>query len=147
MDRADRAVTLFKGGFNCAQSVLAAWAEEFGLDEKTALKLAGGLGGGIGRQGGICGALTGAILVLGLRYGTADAKDKAAKYDLYRKAADLSDAFKAQAGSIYCRELLGFDLGTPEGDSASKNPGAFDECPHFVREAAELLDKMLDQNT
>jgi C_GCAxxG_C_C family probable redox protein len=143
MDRAEHAVTLFKSGFNCAQAVLASWAEELGLDEKTALKLAGGLGGGVGRRGGICGALTGAILVLGLRYGTADPKDKAAKYDLYRKAADLSDAFKARTGSIYCRELLGFDLGTPAGETASKNPGAFDECPHFVREAAELLTKMI----
>lgn len=146
MDRAERAVTLFKSGFNCAQAVLAAWAEPFGLDEKTALKLAGGLGGGIGRRGGVCGALSGAILVLGLRYGTADAKDKAAKYDLYRKASDLSDAFKAHTGSIYCRDLLGFDLGTQEGQIASKQTGAFDECPHFVREAAELLTKMLEKH-
>lgn len=145
MDRAERAVTLFKSGFNCAQAVLAAWAEPFGLDEKTALKMAGGLGGGIGRRGGACGALTGAILVLGLRYGTADARDKAAKYDLYRKVQELSDAFKVRTGSIYCRELLGFDMSTPAGEAASKNPGAFDECPHFVREATELLEKMLEK--
>lgn len=143
MTPAERAVSLFQEGFNCSQSVLAAWCGRFGLEEETALKMAGGLGGGIGRTGGICGALTGAILVLGLRYGTADPKDKNTKYDLYRKTQTLMEQFKANADSLYCRQLLGFDLSTPEGLAASKRPGAFEECPQFVRLAAELLENFL----
>ncbi len=97
MTPAERAISLFQEGFNCSQSVLAAWCSRFGLDEETALKMAAGLGGGIGRTGGICGALTGAILVLGLRYGTADPKDKNTKYVLYRKTQTLMEQFKANA--------------------------------------------------
>jgi len=145
MTPAERAVSLFQEGFNCSQSVLAAWCSRFGLDEETALKMAGGLGGGVGRTGGICGALTGAILVLGLRYGTADPKDKNTKYDLYRKTQTLMEQFKANADSLYCRQLLGFDLSTPEGLAASKRPGAFEECPQFVRLAAELLENFLEK--
>ncbi len=145
MDPVEQAVTLFSEGFNCSQAVLAAWARPLGLDRSIALKLAGGLGGGIGRTGGICGALTGAILVLGLRYGTDDPNDKNTKYDLYRKTQNLMEQFKAQAGSIYCRDLLGFDLSTPQGQTASKQPGAFDTCPQSVRTAAEIVQKILNQ--
>ena len=86
-----------------------------------------------------------AILVLGLRYGTDDPNDKNTKYDLYRKTQDLIEQFKTQAGSIYCRDLLGFDLGTPQGQTASKQPGAFDTCPQCVRTAAEIVQKILNQ--
>lgn len=144
MNPPERAVALFEKGYNCSQAVLAAWAEQFGLPQETAVKLAGGLGGGVGRSGELCGALTGAILVLGLRYGSADPQDKNAKYDLYRKTQDLMQRFKENAGSVYCRQLLGFDMSTPEGLADSRKPGAFDECPQFVRIAAELLEKALE---
>lgn len=144
MDSVECAVSLFQKGYNCAQAILAAWCERFGLPQDTAVKLAGGFGGGIGRNGEICGALTGAILVLGLRYGTADPNDKNTRYDLYRRTRDLMRRFKDNAGSLYCRQLLGFDMGTPEGLAASQKPGAFDECPQFVRIAAELLEKLLE---
>jgi C_GCAxxG_C_C family probable redox protein len=144
MNQSEKTVRLFEKGYNCSQAVLAAWAEQFQLPQETALKLAGGLGGGIGRSGEICGALTGAILVLGLRYGTADPHDKNTKYDLYRRTQDLMHRFKENAGSLYCRQLLGFDMDAPEGLAASQKPGAFDNCPQFVRIAAELLDKMLE---
>ncbi|HOQ05688.1 MAG TPA: C-GCAxxG-C-C family protein [Anaerohalosphaeraceae bacterium] len=144
MDRTEQAVCLFQKGYNCAQAILAVWCERFGLPQETAVKLAGGLGGGIGRNGETCGALTGAVLVLGLRYGTADPLDKNTKYDLYRRTRELMHRFKDHAGSLYCRQLLGFDMATPEGLAASQKPGAFDECPQFVRIAAELLDKMLE---
>lgn len=145
MDRVQRAVSLFKNGFNCSQAILAAWSEKYGLSEQTALKMAGGLGGGIGRTGVVCGALTGAILVLGLHFGTADAKNKNTKYNLYRKTQDLMEQFKAHTGSVYCRDLLGFDMSTPQGQAASLKPGAFEECPQFVQVAAELVEKALEK--
>lgn len=145
MDTVEHAVSLFQKGYNCSQAVLAAWCEQFGLSKQTALKMAGGLGGGIGRTGEICGTLTGAILVLGLRYGTDAPNDKNTRYDLYRKTQDLMQRFKNHAGSLYCRQLLGFDMSTPEGLAASRKPGAFEPCPQFVRIAAESLDTLLKQ--
>jgi C_GCAxxG_C_C family probable redox protein len=143
VSRVQKALQLFKGNFNCSQAVFAALADEFGMDEATALKVASGFGGGIGCSGGTCGALTGAVMALGLCCGTADATDKTAKMEVYRKVRRLTEEYKLRAGSTICRELMGFDMSTPEGNKMSRAPGAFDRCDDFVRIAAEILDEIL----
>lgn len=144
MDKAAKAVKLFNDGYNCSQAVLAAFCGPFGLDEKTALTLASGFGGGVGCSGDICGALTGAVMVLGLKYGSADASDKTVKNETYRKTRALVEEFKLQTGSLYCRDLLGFDMSTQEGQLAAKRPNAFGDCPQYVRVAAEILHDVLE---
>ncbi len=145
MDTINQAVALFDGGYNCSQALLGAFCGPLGLDQAAALKLASGFGGGIGCSGDVCGSLTGAIIVLGLKYGSADAADKTAKNEMYRKTRLLSDEFKLRTGSLLCRDLLGFDMGTPEGQLAARQPGAFHECSQFVRVAAEILQEMLER--
>jgi C_GCAxxG_C_C family probable redox protein len=143
MDCTKTATQLFNEGFNCSQAVLAAFADAKGLDRATALKLASGFGGGIGCSGGICGALTGAIIALGLHCGSADSADKTTKIEVYRKVRQLAEEYKLRAGSTICRDLMGFDMSTPEGQRLSKAPGAFDRCDDFVRIAAEILEEMI----
>lgn len=143
MNHTQKAVQLFGEGFNCAQALLAAFAEDLGMDVPTALKVASGFGGGIGRTGEVCGALTGAVMVLGLKYGSGQAMDKTAKYELYRKVQKLTEDFKLQTGSLYCRDLLGFDFLTPQGQMMAAQPGAFERCDGFVAAAAELAEQML----
>lgn len=143
MDRIQKAAQLFNSNFNCTQAVLAAFAEPGQIDEATAMKIASGFGGGIGRTGGTCGALTGAVMVIGLRCGTADAADKTTKLEVYRKVRLLTEEFKLRAGSTICRDLIGFDLSTPQGQLAAKEPRAFDRCDNFVRIAAEILEELL----
>ncbi|MHC5101340.1 MAG: C-GCAxxG-C-C family protein [Planctomycetota bacterium] len=144
MDRVQKATQLFNSNFICSQSVLAAFADKFGMDESDALKVASGFGGGIGCSGGACGALTGAVMVLGLCCCTTDPADKTTKIGLYRKVRQLTEEYKLRTGSTICRELMGFDMSTPEGDKMSKMPGAFDRCDDFVRIAAEILEEMLN---
>ena len=143
MNRVEKAVKLFNSNFNCSQAILAAYAGAVGLDEATALKLASGFGGGIGCGGDVCGSLMGAVMVMGLRYGTADPLDKTTKLEVYRKVQRLTEEYKLRTGSTICRELLGFDLSTPEGQLQAKQPDAFHDCPQFVRIAAEILEEML----
>lgn len=143
MTQTEIALKLFNDGYNCSQSVLGAFCESFGMDQKTALTLTSGFGGGVGGAGDMCGALTGAIMVLGLKYGSADSRDKTAKNEMYRKTRDLSEEYKLRTGSMYCRDLLGFDLSTQEGQLAAKEPNAFHDCPQFVRVAVEILEEML----
>lgn len=143
MSKSLEAVKIFNSGFNCAQAVLAAFCEPLGLDRATACRLASGFGGGIGAQGEICGALSGAIMVMGLKFGSAEA-DKTAKAETYRKTRQLAEEFKLRTGSLYCRDLLGFDLGTPEGQTQAKVPGSFDKCDDFVKIAADILQEMFD---
>ena len=79
MTRADEAVALFQQGFSCSQAVLGVFAEDFGLDRDLALRISQGFGAGIAYTDDICGAVSGAIMVIGLRYGRIKADDIIAK--------------------------------------------------------------------
>ena len=48
MDRCEQAVGYHKKGFNCCQSVLAAFQDVIGLTETQCLTLGGGFGAGAG---------------------------------------------------------------------------------------------------
>ncbi|MGE4483552.1 MAG: C-GCAxxG-C-C family protein, partial [Oscillospiraceae bacterium] len=104
MKRIDRADMLHESGFNCAQSVLAVCGDLTGLDENTALALAGGLGGGL-RTGEICGAVNGAVMAVGLANPYTDPNDKEAKKKIALLAKECTKAFKDKFGSLTCRDL------------------------------------------
>lgn len=143
MERVERATRHFAEGLNCAQSVLLAFSEGR-LESATAARLAAGLGGGMGRAGETCGAVTGAVLVIGLLLGHADAADRAAKERCYQAARQFVDAFRRRNGTVVCRELLGLDLGTPEGSQRFRQHRmAETHCARFVRDAAEILEELL----
>ncbi len=143
MNRVETAVSRFAAGFNCSQAVFSAYSERFGLDEKTALKIAAGFGGGMGRMAETCGAVTGALMVLGLKYG-GTSPDRQAKELAYERVRTFADRFKACHGSLACRDLLGCDLSTAEGQEAARQNNLFATmCPKFVRDAAEILEEML----
>ena len=77
---------LFDQGFDCAQTVFSAFAEELDLDEETALKIAAGFGGGM-HLGDMCGCVTGGLMVLGLKYGWNEEGDAVGK-DLFEHLPD-----------------------------------------------------------
>ena len=54
----DTAVEYFKQGYNCAQSVFLAYADRYGFDKDTALRVSSSFGGGMGRLREVCGAVT-----------------------------------------------------------------------------------------
>ena len=143
LSKAQQAADLHKQGFNCCQAVAVIYGPQFGLTVDQAAKVAAGFGGGIGRMGKTCGALSGAIIVLGLKFGAVDPKDKSAKMKTYQKVALAAERFKLRCGSLECRELLGFDLSKPEGAARAQQPGAFDKCADFVHDAAEILEELL----
>ena len=106
--RAERAMELFRQGFNCSQSVFAACADLFGMnDEQTALRLSASFGGGIGRMRQTCGAACGMFLLEGLHSGSATPGDHEAKAANYARVQALAQRFKEEHGSLICAELLG----------------------------------------
>jgi C_GCAxxG_C_C family probable redox protein len=144
MSRADRALSLFRRGFSCSQAVAAAFAADHGLDEETALRLAQGFGGGIARQADWCGALTGAILVIGLKHGRVRPEDEAARDRTYDLVRELLARFKSRHGHVTCRDLLGCDLGTAEGQKKIEELRLHQaKCETFVRDAAAILEEIL----
>lgn len=93
-----------------------------------------------------CGAVTGAFMVIGLKYGNADAHDKQAKEETYGLVREFARRFEERNGSIMCRDLLGCDISKPEGLNAAKENGVFTSvCPDMLRDATEILEEMLSE--
>ena len=143
MSNADKAKAIYLSGFSCAPAVLAAYCEQFGLERDKALKIATGFGGGM-HLGQTCGAVTGAIMVIGLKYGKTKADDNKAKEKTFELVKRLADKFKARYGSIECKALLGCDITTPEGLKEARDKKLFTTiCAEYVGTAAEILDEIL----
>jgi C_GCAxxG_C_C family probable redox protein len=143
MTKPEIAVDLFSRKYNCAQSILGTFGPDLGLDFECCVRIAGPFGGGIARMGKTCGAVTGAIMVLGLRYG-GGANTPQVKAELYDRACDFVSRFRACHSSVICRELLGCDVATPEGRKLAQECKLYEKsCPPLIRTAAEVLGKML----
>jgi C_GCAxxG_C_C family probable redox protein len=144
MTRADDAAACFGRGFNCAQSVLYAFCEDFGMSREEALKVSCAFGAGMGRKGDTCGAVSGGLMAIGLKYGMYLEGDQAAKEKTYALAQEFAREFQARNGSTVCRELLGLEIGTPEGMKLFKDKGYHaTRCTQYVRDAAEMLEELL----
>jgi C_GCAxxG_C_C family probable redox protein len=144
MNKKELAQANFQLGFNCSQSVLAAFSENFGLEKKLALRVAGGFGGGMGRRGDTCGAVSGALMVLGLKYGAIDPQDKDAKENAYQQVKAFMKRFEALHGTVRCNDLLDADIGTADGLALARSENRFKQrCPQFVGDAAEILEEFL----
>ena len=144
MSSVEEAVSCFNEGFMCSQAVLAAYAGQFGMDHETALRVSAAFGGGMGRMGEICGAVTGAFMVIGLKYGRTQVKDTQSHEKTNKLVNEFVSKFKSLNGSIVCRELLGCDLSTSDGLKifVEKNL-RITLCPKFVRDAAEIVEQLL----
>lgn len=105
--RVAHAVELFKQGFNCAQSVVAAFADLYGYSQHDALLFAASFGGGIGRMRQTCGAACGMFMLVGLDNGTTVGSDREAKSHNYATVQHLAACFEQECGSLVCAELLG----------------------------------------
>jgi C_GCAxxG_C_C family probable redox protein len=141
-DLPEAAVNCFSRSFNCSQAVFSTFAPQLGMEEKTALKLASPFGGGIARRGEICGAVTGALLTLGLARG---ADTPAGKEEIYRLSQEFMRRFKEKHGTLLCRDLIGCDIRTPAGYQAAAEKRVFVTiCPALVREAAEIVQSLLN---
>jgi C_GCAxxG_C_C family probable redox protein len=144
MSKVELAVTCFKEGFNCAQAICSVYGQEYGLDRKTALKVSCGFGAGMGCMAEICGAVTGAYMVIGLKYGRSDVLDLSAKEKTYKLVREFSEKFKSRNGSIVCKELLGMDISTAAGMKAAQKRNIHGTCcREFVSDAAEIIEEIL----
>ena len=144
MSRIEEALSRFKGDFSCAQSIFSTYAPHYGLDRDTALKISTGFGGGMARSGRTCGAVTGAYMVIGLKYGMGVSKDTEAKEKTYQVISEFSNQFQENNGSLICKEILSCDINTPEGmDYFNQNELLEKKCLQCVKNAAEILEGML----
>lgn len=145
LSRVEEAVKTFESGYNCAQSVFATYADLFGMDKETALKMSSAMGGGIGRMREVCGVVSAMALLAGLKEGNTDPGDEQAKEAIYLLTRQMADKFKEKHQTIICRELLGI-----EGMEKSAKPSertdsyyAARPCSKLVATAAGIVEEML----
>lgn len=105
--RVERAVDNFMQGYGCCQSVLAAFADLYGLDDEMAKRIAAGFGGGVGRMRMMCGAVSAIVMLVGLEEGQTEGADREGKSRCYKTVQELLARSKEQNGSIICAEILG----------------------------------------
>lgn len=143
MNAAQKAVHLFENGLNCSQAILTAFGEPHGIDSETAKKLGRPWGGGVGRMGQICGAVTGAIMVLGLaQSGKQDEAE--ARNDICLTIQELVRRFEQRHGATVCKDLLGADFSTEEGQRKIKEEMLVKKlCPKFVEDAGCILAELV----
>jgi len=137
----DEAVKKFSEGFSCSQAILVVYGKQYGINEKTALSLARSFGGGMARTCQTCGAVTGAYIVLGLSNDCED--EKVAKEKTYALAQNFAQKFKGKHGDVNCQQLLGCNLGVPEGQDYFRNNRLIDKCNNFVKDAAIILEELV----
>lgn len=128
--------------YNCSQKVFGVFCEQYGIEREQGLRISGALGGGL-RAGESCGALVGALLVVGLKYGTANADDSEQRALCDEKAREVSAKFKEMHEHITCRELLGIDTSVGDNRSKAKEMGLFNDiCPAIIKNVVEFLEEM-----
>lgn len=142
----DAAYAWFLQGYNCSQSVVAAFAPQLGLTEEMALRLSAGFGAGIGRMREVCGAFCGVVTVLSMVYADpTDPKDKSRMYALVQQAAEQYRT--RNGGSIICRELLAKAGAAPAGGTAAEDRTADyykkRPCPELCRICADLCAEFI----
>ena len=138
----EKAVNNFKTGYNCAQSVFLAFAEDFGFDKDTALKLSSSFGAGMGRLREVCGAVSAMFAIAGLKHGYTSPTDDEIKAKHYEFIQNLAEKFKDRHNSIICRELLGLPDGadSPIPSKRTEEYYAQRPCEEFIKYAAEIIE-------
>jgi C_GCAxxG_C_C family probable redox protein len=129
---------------NCAQTVLSTCCETFGLDRNMALMLAQGFGRGMGRGESNCGAVSGAYMVIGLAHRISPDNPRQNLEKIYEMTQVFNRKFTDMHSSLICRELIGYDLSTPEGlIEARRNSIFIKVCPEYVRDSVKIIESLL----
>ncbi len=145
MDHGTYAAELFLQGYNCAQAVVVAFAEELGMTKEQAAKMASSFGGGMGRMREVCGAVSGMLLVAGMLYGYDMPGDDKAKKEHYVLVQQLAGRFRERMGSIVCREIL---KNPPSDPNPTPRTAEFYQkrpCARMVRLAASIMDECMTE--
>ena len=150
-ERVARAVENFMSGYGCCQSVVAAFADLYGLDDTQAKKIAAGFGGGVGRMRMMCGAVSGIVMLVGLHCGQTEGSDREGKSACYKVVQELLAQSREQNGSLICAEILGLKgyEKAPCSYIASPRTGEYYKsrpCAAKVESAARIFADFLKKN-
>lgn len=146
-ERINKAVELFKSGYNCSQSVVTAFADIYDLTDEQALRISASFGAGIGRMRETCGAACGMFILAGLQTGSV-VPDTKAKGENYKLVQNLAQIFIARNGSLNCGELLGLKKDHPISSNPEERTESYYKkrpCVKMVEEAARIWAEYMEE--
>jgi C_GCAxxG_C_C family probable redox protein len=139
-----RSLELFRSGYFCAESVLLAIAEDQGIQSDLIPKIATGFCSGISRTGGMCGAVSGAIMGINLGAGRSSPSESMEfSYTLTQK---MINHFESQYGSVNCRQLIGCDLATEQGQRYFLENHLMERCLQYAEDATRIAISLLGES-
>jgi C_GCAxxG_C_C family probable redox protein len=138
--------------FNCAESVILQTNDVsplpgFGLCH---MRVGSVLGGGIAGRGEVCGAVTGAVVCLGLTFGSEGTESETGFKSKRTHARGLvnrfMDDFECAWGSVECRTLRAIDKGEAPrlGDLRPDGPPT-DLCDEYVRWSTARVSEIISK--
>lgn len=144
MTHKEKAEQLLHQQYHCSQALFGAFADDFGLDLKTAFKISTCFGGGM-RQGGTCGCITASLLILGMALGFYDSQDRELEVYGNKKTEEFIRLFTEKMnGAVNCRDILGKDISKPEEMAVVRKEGLIlQKCPTALSISIDILEKML----
>jgi len=143
--KSEKAISTFRSGFNCAQAVVMAYADQLKFDTSLALSISTGFGGGMGRLQETCGAVTGAFMVLGVHNCKTYSDNAERKAKTYAMIQEYDKKFKAIHHTTNCKELLGCDLKTPEGQKILSEKNLHETvCTKCISDSVTILEELLN---
>ena len=147
MTHKEKAEQLLHQQYHCSQALFGAFADDFGLDLKTAFKISTCFGGGM-RQGGTCGCITASLLVLGMALGFYDSQDREQEVYGNKKTEEFIRTFSERlGGAVDCRDILGKDISKPEEMAIIRKEGLIlQKCPRVISESIDILEEMLAEH-
>ena len=148
MDRCELAFANHQNGYNCAQSVVLAFAEDTGVAPETMLAMVGGMGGGVGgSHEELCGAISGGVMVLGLFAPFVDPAKPEDRRRLFGYVKEFRKRFAERFGGLtQCGALLRSHVEPSEElTSAAVRLGAKKHCDIMVITAVEIVEQMLKE--
>ena len=144
MNRFEKANAYHKRGFNCCQSVVAAFSDLTGLSEQACFDIGGGFGAGAG-TGELCGAITGAVMALGLLTPVDAADPVGSKKRTVALSKELQKRFSEKFGALRCQELLKNKFTPDDTTPAARDMGLTGHCDIMIVTAVEIVEEMLKE--
>jgi C_GCAxxG_C_C family probable redox protein len=144
MNRSQKVLQLFEQGANCAQSILAVYANHKEIDDQLALRIGSGLGGGLGRKQYICGAVNAGAILISMEYGNSYLDEVNKKEKSGKKVNEFLSKIESELGDPNCSKLLNFDISSEAGKKNAKEMGLFEDvCTKCLSVVAIQLEKFL----
>lgn len=142
----DKAISSFRSGLNCAQSVVANYSDELEFDNNLGSCFSCGFGAGMGKLQETCGAVTGSFMVLGIFNGRKYSDNTVRKEKTYEMVRQFSDSFKLINSALDCKTLINCDLKTEEGYRFAKENNLFGSlCEKYIADSIKIITEITEK--